>query len=109
MRRSGLTHVLLVKVPAHVAEIMESLERRALKGDVQASRELRGWLDAYPVEEKGDIEIGEIPRSLRNQLLQRLIMRPRPGSLADSAPRAAGTWRRRKPNPIWPGTSEPRR
>jgi hypothetical protein len=46
---------------------------RAVKGDVQAARELRGWLQVYPPEEPGDIEIGEISRGLRNQLLQRLI------------------------------------
>jgi hypothetical protein len=101
-------YVLWVRVPAPVAEIMQGLVRRAVKGDVQAARELRGWLQVYPPEEPGDIEIGEIPRGLRNQLLQRLIhdteTRVAPG---DSAQRAARTWHPKNRNPSRGARLEP--
>jgi hypothetical protein len=44
-----------------------------VKGDVHAARELRGWLQAYPPEGEGDIEIADMPSAQRKRLLQRLV------------------------------------
>lgn len=64
--------VRIVSVPARIAAIIRELEQAAVRGDVQAARELRAWLQEYPPEDES-LDLSAIDLNIRKQLLDRLL------------------------------------
>lgn len=63
--------VVLVRVPVQVGTIIARLASDAGKGQTQAARELRAYLEAYPAEDETDISA--LDRRTRQAVLARLL------------------------------------
>ena len=61
-----------VVVPVQYVEIVRSLSRAALAGDVSAARELRAWKAEHP-EVDEHVDLAQQPAVIRDRLLRRLI------------------------------------
>jgi hypothetical protein len=64
--------VRMVYVPLPVAKIVRAYITAAEKGNANAGRELRSWLEKYPPREEG-VDIAQLDRDLRDAILARLV------------------------------------
>jgi hypothetical protein len=63
--------VRMVLVPLPVAEIVRAYIKAAAKGNANAGRELRAWLEKYPPRDEG-VDIAQLDRDMRDAILARL-------------------------------------
>jgi hypothetical protein len=63
--------VVLVRTPARVGRIIARLARDAEKGSTQAARELRAYLEMYPVEDETDLSA--LDARIQAQILTRVL------------------------------------
>jgi hypothetical protein len=61
-----------VRVPIRVAVIVQAFEKEAAKGDANAARELRAWLDRFPPED-ASMTPDQLDAVRIDRLMQRLL------------------------------------
>jgi hypothetical protein len=61
-----------VRVPVPVSKIIQGYEREAAKGDANAGRELRAWLDRFPPED-ATLTPDQLDAVTIDRLMQRLL------------------------------------
>jgi hypothetical protein len=64
--------VLMVYVPLPVAKIVRAYIKAAEKGNANAGRELRSWLEKYPPRDEC-VDIAQLDRDMRDAILARLV------------------------------------
>jgi hypothetical protein len=66
--------VVLVTVPVRVGAIIRAYEKEAAKGNANAGRELRSWLETYPPDDT-EVSVEKLDRRTRERALAYVLAR----------------------------------